>query len=102
MVQKYNIILDTPDIWAIVSFRSIHEIGVSELPNKGRDFGAHAMLFPKCLVGIALQGQSFEQTSIEIIAVPLFNRKQIIVHLWAELPVDGNEGVGMQFEKRGL
>ena len=84
-----------------MGFGRIHKVRVSKLPYEGRDLGAHAMLYPERLVGIPLQDQSFEQTSIQIIAFALFNCKQIIVHFGAQLPMGGNTRVGMQFSKRG-
>ena len=69
MVDKYDVISNTANMWPVQCPRAILQVRIGEMPNQGRNFGSHAVLGTESSMGIPLEHQSLKQGPVEVIAV---------------------------------
>lgn len=85
MVDKDDITPKSSNIWAALRLGGILEVGICEVPHKGRDLGSHSVLGFELHMGVAFEDESFKETPIEIKTFALLDSKIEIVDLRAQL-----------------
>src|SRR5258708_3511768 len=88
MVDENEVILQTTYIRTVFRLGSVDKVRICEIADKGGDLWSHAMLDFQPGVGIPLQHQPLEETSVKIEPIAPLHRKAVVVDLWTELSVN--------------
>lgn len=86
MVDKDDITPDSANVWTALRLGRVLEIGIREVPHKGRDLWPHSMLCLKLGMRVALEDESFKETPIEVEALAFLDSKVEFIDFRTQLP----------------
>ena len=89
MIDKDDITPDSSNVWTALRLGRVLEIGICEVPYKGRDLWPHSMLCFELGVRVVLEDESFKETPIEVESLAFLDSKVEIVDLRTQLPIFG-------------
>ena len=86
MVDKDDITPESSDVWTALRLGRVLEVGIREVPHKGRDLWPHSMLCFELGMGVALEDESFKEAPIEVETLAFLDSEVEIIDLRAQLP----------------
>ena len=98
MVDKDDITPDSSNVWTTLRRGRVLEIGIREVPHKGRDLWPHSMLCFELGMRVALEDESFKETPIEVEALAFFDSKVEIIDLRTQLPIIWSYGHVVEYK----
>jgi len=85
VVDKDHITLDSSNVWTTLRFGRVLEVGIREVPHKGRYLWPHSMLRHELCMGVVFVDQPFKETHIEVKPFALLDSEVEIIDFRAQL-----------------
>ena len=87
MIDKDDITPDSSNVWTALRLGRVLEIGIREVPHKGRDLWPHSMLCFEPCMRVVLEDEPFKETPIEVESLAFLDSEVVIIDLRAQLPI---------------